>query len=41
MAVPEKVLATLHGDLSFPVAWEEGEDELFWVLDDLHCPNPI
>src|SRR5581483_9030488 len=35
------VLATFHGDETFPVEWEEGERELFWVLDDLHCPNPV
>ncbi|HKP18288.1 MAG TPA: PEP-utilizing enzyme [Gaiellaceae bacterium] len=35
------VLATFHGDDSFPISWEPGEQELFWVLDDLHCPNPL
>ena len=25
----------------FPVEWAEGERELFWVFDDLHCPNPL
>jgi hypothetical protein len=35
------VLGTFHGDETFPVGWNEGERELFWVLDDLHCPNPL
>jgi phosphohistidine swiveling domain-containing protein len=42
MAVQEaQVLATFHGDETFPIEWEPGEAELFWVLDDLHCPNPL
>jgi phosphohistidine swiveling domain-containing protein len=41
MAVQEKVLAAFHGDASFPIDWEDGEADLFWVLDDLHCPNPL
>jgi phosphohistidine swiveling domain-containing protein len=42
MATTEpKVLATFHGDGSFPIEWAEGEQDLFWVLDDLHCPNPL
>jgi hypothetical protein len=36
-----QVLATFHGDETFPIGWEPGEAELFWVLDDLHCPNPL
>lgn len=40
-ATEPKVLATFYGDESFPVEWEEGEQDLFWVLDDLHCPNPL
>ena len=36
-----EVLGTFLGDDSFPVSWREGEAELFWVHDDLHCPNPI
>lgn len=35
------VLGTFHGDDAFPVDWQDGERELFWVLDDLHCPNPL
>jgi pyruvate,water dikinase len=42
MAVKDAtVLGTFVGDESFPIEWEEGERELFWVLDDLHCPNPL
>ena len=42
MAVQEsKVLATFHGDDSFPIEWEEGQADLFWIFDDLHCPNPL
>ncbi len=37
----QNVLATFHGDDDFPVQWEEGQQELFWVHDDLHIPNPI
>ena len=37
----DQVLATFHGDDDFPVQWEEGQQELFWVHDDLHIPNPI
>ena len=35
------ILGTFYGDESFPLEWDEGERELFWVLDDLHCPNPL
>jgi pyruvate,water dikinase len=37
----EKVLGTFHGSDEFPIEWEEGEKELFWIYDDLHCPNPV
>ena len=40
-ATESRVLGTFLGDDSFPVAWAEGQAELFWVLDDLHCPNPL
>lgn len=33
--------ATFFGDDDFPIEWEEGQKELFWVHDDLHIPNPI
>ena len=36
-----EVLAVFHGSDAFPIDWAEGERELFWVLDDLHCPNPV
>src|SRR5919201_1531649 len=35
------VLGTFYGDDSFPIAWTEGEQELFWIFDDLHIPNPV
>src|SRR3954463_12037119 len=34
-------LGTFHGTDDFPIQWEEGERELFWIYDDLHCPNPV
>jgi pyruvate,water dikinase len=37
----EEVLGTFLGDDDFPIEWEEGEQELFWIFDDLHCPNPV
>ena len=33
--------ATFFGDEEFPISWEEGQRELFWVHDDLHIPNPV
>ena len=35
------VLGTFHGGEEFPIDWQEGERELFWIYDDLHCPNPV
>ena len=35
------VLSTFYGDEEFPIQWEEGERELFWIYDDLHIPNPV
>ena len=35
------VLGTFHGSEEFPIDWQEGERELFWIYDDLHCPNPV
>jgi phosphohistidine swiveling domain-containing protein len=35
------VLGTFHGTEDFPIEWQEGERELFWIYDDLHCPNPV
>jgi pyruvate,water dikinase len=36
-----RVLATFLGDEDFPIEWEAGQQELFWVHDDLHIPNPV
>src|SRR4051812_12285136 len=40
-ATQQEVLGTNFGDDRFPVQWEEGEKELFWIHDDLHIPNPV
>ena len=40
-ATQDGVLGTNFGTDAFPVAWEEGEKELFWIYDDLHIPNPV
>ena len=37
----EQALDTFFGSDDFPIDWEPGEKELFWILDDLHCPNPV
>jgi phosphohistidine swiveling domain-containing protein len=38
----EQTLGQFLGDDEFPVEWEsEAEKQLFWVFDDLHCPNPV
>jgi phosphohistidine swiveling domain-containing protein len=38
----EAALATFHGDETFPIEWSsETERDLFWVFDDLHCPQPL
>jgi len=38
----EETLGQFLGDENFPVKWEsEAEKQLFWVFDDLHCPNPL
>ena len=38
----DKVLDQFLGDDNFPITWEsDGEQELFWVFDDLHCPHPL
>ena len=43
MATTEQheVLGLNFGTDAFPVQWEEGEKELFWIHDDLHIPNPV
>src|SRR6185312_4029143 len=38
---PDEVLGTNFGSDAFPVDWQEGEKELFWIYDDLHIPNPV
>ena len=35
------VLGAFYGDDDFPIEWQEGERNLFWIYDDLHCPNPV
>ena len=40
MAVTEEVLGEFHGSDEFPIEWQEGEKELFWIYDDLHIPEP-
>ena len=37
----EEILGSFHVDDDFPIEWDEGEKELFWIFDDLHCPNPL
>ena len=37
-----EVLGEFLGDERFPIEWEsEAEKNLFWIFDDLHCPQPI
>ncbi|HEY7074552.1 MAG TPA: hypothetical protein VH418_04260, partial [Solirubrobacteraceae bacterium] len=37
----EEVLGTNFGSDEFPIDWQDGEKELFWIHDDLHIPNPV
>ncbi len=38
----EEILGQFLGDDSFPVTWaSDVEQQLFWVYDDLHIPNPV
>jgi phosphohistidine swiveling domain-containing protein len=37
----EEVLGTFYGNDEFPIKWDNGEKDLFWIYDDLHCPNPV
>ena len=42
MADTSKIVKEFLGDDEFPIDWEtEQERGLFWVYDDLHCPQPI
>jgi phosphohistidine swiveling domain-containing protein len=42
MGAGEKILDQFLGSDDFPVAWaSEQEQGLFWVYDDLHCPQPL
>jgi phosphohistidine swiveling domain-containing protein len=41
MADTSKVVKEFFGDDEFPVQWDAGEEKLFWVYDDLHCPQPL
>jgi pyruvate,water dikinase len=41
MAGGDEVLGSFYGSEEFPIEWEEGEKELLWIFDDLHCPNPV
>ena len=41
MTTDAEVLGTFYGDQDFPIEWQEGERELFWIYDDLHIPNPV
>jgi phosphohistidine swiveling domain-containing protein len=40
-ATEAQVLGSFLGDDSFAIEWLDGEQALFWVRDDLHCPNPL
>ncbi len=41
MAGAEEALGSFYGSDEFPIEWLEGERELLWIFDDLHCPNPV
>jgi phosphohistidine swiveling domain-containing protein len=40
-ALDTNLLGINHGTEEFPITWKDGEKELFWILDDNHCPNPL
>src|SRR5688500_17099399 len=40
-AMAGEVLGSFYGSEDCPIEWEEGERELLWIYDDLHCPNPV
>ena len=35
------MVSTFLGDAQFPIEWSDGQENLFWVHDDLHIPNPV
>jgi pyruvate,water dikinase len=37
----EQALGSFYGSDEFPIEWADGEKELLWIFDDLHCPNPV
>lgn len=38
----DAIIKQFLGDDEFPVRWDsEAEKSLFWVYDDLHCPQPL
>jgi len=42
MADGDGILKEFLGDDNFPIDWaNEEEQKLFWVFDDLHCPQPL
>src|SRR5258708_18371862 len=42
MVPGEEILDQFLGTDDFPVTWaSEDERRLFWVYDDLHCPQPL
>jgi phosphohistidine swiveling domain-containing protein len=42
MVPGEEILDQFLGNDGFPVSWaSEDEQKLFWVYDDLHCPQPL
>jgi pyruvate,water dikinase len=36
-----ELLDAFYGSDEFPIDWDEGERELFWVYNDLYVPNPV
>lgn len=39
---PNAIIKQFLGDDDFPVQWDSDEEKsLFWVYDDLHCPQPL
>jgi phosphohistidine swiveling domain-containing protein len=40
-SVTDGALGSFYGSDEFPIEWDEGERDLFWIFDDLHIPNPV